>query len=137
MVRKSKKKKWKWRRGGGWENSLHNSWSKWRHANIYIECCPDTVEYLGSWDCFDAPSGKPKVFVVRADFTHCKACWLYMRYMRVMHSKICKTNAKNVPETAFGLYLHFDTLGKRLKVDVIWWSITGSIFHMVYLHCCW
>ena len=57
--------------------------------------------------------------------------------MRVMHSKVWKTNAKNVPETAFGLYLRFETLGKGLKVDVIWWSITGSIFHMVCLQYCW
>ena len=57
-------------------NSLQNSWNKWRHANYLKERCPDTVEYLGSWDCFDAPSGIPNVFVVKVKnkihFTHCK-----------------------------------------------------------------
>ena len=49
---------------------------------------PDAVELLGSGTCFDAPLHIPNVFVVNTYFKH--ACWLQIKYMRVMQSNFTK-----------------------------------------------
>ena len=55
---------------------------------------PGAVEFLGSGDCFDAPSHIPNVFVVRVvNKIHIVniACWLQSKYMRV----ICSQNLQD------------------------------------------
>ena len=58
---------------------------------------PSAVDFLESWDCFDAPQHIPFAFVVRVkNKIHIEHIpWLIqLKYMRVMQSKFTKTTPK-------------------------------------------
>ena len=55
---------------------------------------PEAVEFLGSWDCFDATLHIPYIFIVRVENKiHIVniSCWLWLKYMRVKQSKFTKS----------------------------------------------
>ena len=83
------------------------------------------VEFLRSWDCFDAPSQIPYVFVVRVEnkIHNCTHCMLttveiYACYGFNSRTKFTKTNQK-----------HFQTLGGVPTVRRSWIRLWDHCFN--------